>query len=136
MARIKLLIEGMNPCDSDSFVLKFSFPESGIETEKFVMNVRSAKSYSKWQISMNEATTPELLEKTTELFQRVVDSTEFEISLGKSENSKVDGELLWKLIQLTIWIESITCINPEFVVRAKNASASIPLAKRVMVTMA
>ena len=136
MAMTQLIIENVVETNPNAVVLKFRFPENGVETPSFVVNARKAKSYTKWNISMLEKFETKTLSRTEELFEEVIKSSEFEVILGECKNSEIDGELLVKLIQLTMWLESITCDNPEFVINYEQVFSYAPGARKVTVKMA
>lgn len=136
MAMTQMVIEKVVESNPNVFVLKFRFPEKGVETPRFVINARNAKSYTKWNISMMPDFASESLEETKELFKEAIRSSKFEFVLGECKNSEIDGELLAKLIQLSIWVETIRCDSPEFFIEDKDISTHNPAARKVSVTMA
>lgn len=136
MAMTQVIIEKVVESNPNAVVLKFRFPENGVETPSFVVNARKAKSYTKWNISMVNGFETKTLSKTEELLEEAIKSSEFEVILGECKNSEIDGELFVKLIQLTMWVESITCDSPEFVINYDQISSYTPGARKVTIKMA
>lgn len=136
MAKTQVVVENVADSKSNVLLLRFRLPESGTETPSFMINVKEAKSYTKWNVTMKEDFDPRSLTKIKGLFEEVIKSPEFEIVLGEYKNSEIDGELLSKFIQLTMWVETITCDSPEFYINDKNISTHILGARKVSVSLA
>lgn len=136
MAKTQVIVESEVKFNPNVFVLKFRFPDDGTETPSFMIDVKRSKSYTKWNISMTDDFEGENLAETKKLFQEAIKAEKFEIVLGECKNSEIDGELFSKLIQLTMWVETITCDSPKFFIDEENISAYNPGVRKVSVSMA
>lgn len=136
MAMTQVIVESEVKYNRNVFVLKFRFPEKEVETPSFMIDVKRSKSYTKWNIFMMDDFETENLAETKKLLQEAIKSPKFEIVLGECENSEIDGELFSKLIQLTMWVETITCDNPEFIISDEKISAYNPGVREVSISMA
>lgn len=135
MAVTQVIIEEEMRSNPNVFVLKFRFPENEVETPSFMIDVKKSKSHINWIISMMPDFEQESLVETKELFKEAIRSSKFELVLGESKNSEFDGELISKLIQLMMWVETITCNIPEFVIKDENIFEYTSGVRKVCVTM-
>ena len=130
--KTQIIVE--NTVAPDFVVAYFRYPESGIESPKFMVNSKRARSYTNWTILMDGLEGN--LEEKKETFLEAIKSTEIEIVLGKYKNSEIDGEILSKLIQLVMWVETITCEAPiEFCIKVEEVDSHVLGARKVSVTM-
>ncbi len=130
--KTQIIVE--NTVAPDFVVAYFRYPESGIESPKFMVNAKRARSYTNWTILMDGLEGN--LEEIKETFFEAIKSTEIEIVLGEYKNSEIDGEILSKLIQLVMWVETITCEVPiEFYVKDDEINNHVRGARKVSVTM-
>ena len=135
MAVTQVIIEEEMRSNPNVFVLKFRFPENEFETPSFMIDDKKSKSHINWIISMMPDFEQESLVETKELFKEAIRSSKFELVLGESKNSEFDGELISKLIQLMMWVETITCNIPEFVIKDENIFEYTSGVRKVWVTM-
>ena len=130
--KTQIIVE--NTVAPDFVVAYFRYPESGIESPKFMVNAKRARSYTNWTILMDGLEGN--LEEIKETFFEAIKSTEIEIVLGEYKNSEIDGEILSKLIQLVMWVETITCEVPiEFYGKDDEINNHVRGARKVSVTM-
>ena len=130
--KTQIIVE--NTVAPDFVVAYFRYPESGIESPKFMVNAKRARSYTNWTILMDGLEGN--LEEIKETFFEAIKSTEIEIVLGEYKNSEIDGEILSKLIQLVMWVETITCEVPiEFYVKDDEINNHVRGARKVSITM-
>ncbi len=137
MNKVQVVIEDVVDSKLGIIGLKFRSNDGKLETPRFLINVKQAKSYTKWKITMTEEFEGEELKKLEKMFEEAIKIPEFEIVFGEEyKSSEIDGELLCKLIQLTIWVETITCSKPEFSASDNDISVNVSGARKINVVMA